>query len=266
MMLEILVFLAAGLVGGAVNAAAGGAKLFVFPMLLATGLPPIAANVTQGVALWPAQLPAVWVYRRELIADAKALAWQMLPALIGALAGALIMVNSSNEVFVKVVPVLLAVSVVAIVLGPRTTDFMRWAFPGERLKAATGVLLAAIGFYGGFFGAGMGFMLLAVLSASAGAEIGRVNGAKNLFAAEAARIEGDKDWAKNLFAASIQSVAVVPMMLSGLVDWVAAICVLIGGLLGGYLGASVTRRLPDRLVRTGVAVLGVVLTMSFLLS
>lgn len=248
MMLEILVFLAAGLVGGAVNAAAGGAKLFVFPMLLATGLPPIAANVTQGVALWPAQLPAVWVYRRELMADAKALAWQMLPALVGALAGALIMVNSSNEVFVKIVPGLLAVSVVAIVLGPRTTDFMRWAFPGERLKAATGVLLAAIGFYGGFFGAGMGFMLLAVLSASAGAEIGRVNGAKNLF------------------AASIQSVAVLPMMLSGLVDWVAAICVLIGGLFGGYLGASVTRRLPDKLVRTGVAVLGVVLTMSFLLS
>lgn len=72
--------------------------------------------------------------------------------------------------------------------------------------------------------------------------------------------------AKNLFAASIQSVAVLPMMLSGLVDWVAAICVLVGGLFGGYLGASVTRRLPDKLVRTGVAVLGVVLTMSFLLS
>jgi len=248
MTLEILVFLAAGLIGGAVNAAAGGAKLFVFPMLIATGLPPIAANVTQGVALWPAQLPAVWVYRRELIEDAKALAWQMVPALVGSLAGAVIMVNSSNEVFVKAVPALLAISLVAIILGPKTTDFMRWAFPGERLKAATGVLLFAIGFYGGFFGAGMGFMLLAVLSAASGVGIGRVNGAKNLF------------------AVSIQSVAVVPMMLSGLVDWVAALFVLAGGVVGGYIGANVTRRLPEKLVRVGVAVIGVVLTMSFLVS
>ena len=185
---------AIGLVGGAVNAAAGGAKLFVFPMLLATGLPPIAANVTQGVALWPAQLPAVWVYRRELAAEARRLARRMIPALVGALLGAVIMVNASDDAFIRVVPFLLAISVVAIVLGPRTTDLMHRAFPGKRLETATGVLLALIGFYGGFFGAGMGFMLLAVLSASAGAGLGQVNGAKNLF------------------AVAIQSVAVVPMM------------------------------------------------------
>lgn len=247
MTLEILVFLAAGLVGGAVNAAAGGAKLFVFPMLLATGLPPIAANVTQGVALWPAQLPAVWVYRRELLGDARRLMRQMIPALVGALLGAVVMVNSTDSAFVRVVPVLLAIAVVAIVMGPRTTDLMRRAFPGERLETATGVLLALIGFYGGFFGAGMGFMLLAVLSASAGTGLGQVNGAKNLF------------------AAAIQSVAVVPMMLSGLVDWVAALCVLAGGIVGGYAGARAVRRLPEKLVRIGVATLGVVLTMSFLL-
>lgn len=247
MNMEIWVFLAAGLVGGAVNAAAGGAKLFVFPMLLATGLPPIAANVTQGVALWPAQLPAVWVYRRELRADARRLFLQMLPALVGALLGAVVMVNASDEAFIGVVPFLLGISVVAIVLGPRTTQVMRWAFPGRSLDAATGILLALIGFYGGFFGAGMGFMLLAVLSASAGSGVSQVNGAKNLF------------------AAAIQSVAVLPMMFSGLVDWIAAICVLAGGLVGGYLGARIVRRLPDQLVRIGVAGLGVILTISFLL-
>ena len=248
MMSEILIFLAAGLLGGAVNAAAGGAKLFVFPMLLATGLPPIAANVTQGVALWPAQIPAVWVYRRELLSEAKTLFWQLLPALFGAVAGAVVMVNSSNEIFVKVVPVLLCIAVVAIILGPKTTDFMRWAFPGERLRAATGVLLTLIGFYGGFFGAGMGFMLLAVLSASTGQGLGRVNGSKNLF------------------AVAIQSAAVIPMMLSGLTDWLAAGCVLAGGMVGGYLGASITRRLPEKPLRIGVAVLGSVLTLSFLIS
>lgn len=244
----VLIFLAAGLVGGMVNAAAGGAKLFVFPLLLATGLPPIAANVTQGVALWPAQLPAIWVYRREIMGEWKKLMRQMMPALGGALAGSIVMVNSSNEAFVRVVPVLLIIAVVAIILGPRTTDLMRWAFPGDRLHAATAVLLAVFGFYGGFFGAGLGFMLLAVLTASTGEDLGRVNGAKNLF------------------AVGIQSIAVVPMMLSGLVDWIAALCVLIGGLAGGYIGAAVTRCLPEKLVRVGVATLGLVLTMSFLLS
>ncbi|WP_299822077.1 sulfite exporter TauE/SafE family protein [uncultured Jannaschia sp.] len=245
---EIAIFLVAGLVGGVVNAAAGGAKLFVFPILLATGLPPIAANVTQGVALWPAQLPAVWVYRRTLLAEARTLACQMVPALVGALAGSITMLNAGDEAFVRVIPLLLVVAVVAIVLGPRTTELMRRAFPGDRLRTATGVLLAAIGFYGGFFGAGMGFMLLAVLSASTGHGIGQVNGAKNLF------------------ATAIQSVAVVPMILSGLTDWAAALCVLGGGLVGGYLGAQLTHRLPDRPVRIGVAILGVVLTLSFLIS
>lgn len=244
---SILLFLFAGLVGGVVNSMAGGAKLFVFPLLLATGLPPIAANVTQGIALWPAQFPALWVYRRELMGELPSLFRQMIPALIGALAGALVMVNSSNEAFVKIVPALLVVAVVAIVLGPRATVFMRWAFPGERLRAATGVLLALLGFYGGYFGAGLGFMLLAVLSASSGSAISHVNGAKNLF------------------AAAIQSVAVVPMMFSGLVNWPAALCVLAGGLVGGYLGASLVRRLPETIVRIGVAGLGLVLTLSFLL-
>ncbi|KZM49772.1 sulfite exporter TauE/SafE family protein [Labrenzia sp. OB1] len=244
---SVFLFLIAGLVGGAVNAAAGGAKLFVFPLLLATGLPPIAANVTQGVALWPAQLPAIWVYRRELAGEMKRLWRQMIPALAGALLGSLVMVNSSNEAFVRVVPFLLIIAVVAIVLGPRTTVLMRRAFPGERLETAVAVLLAIFGFYGGFFGAGLGFMLLAVLSVSSGMGVSHVNGAKNLF------------------AAAIQSVAVVPMMFSGLVDWVAAVCVLVGGVVGGYVGASVTRRLPEPVVRYGVAGIGLVLTLSFLL-
>lgn len=243
---EILLFLFAGLLGGAVNAAAGGAKLFVFPLLLASGLPPIAANVTQGVALWPAQLPAVWVYRTEIGAELRKLAILLVPAFVGALSGAVIMVNSSDAAFVKVVPLLLAIAVAAIILGPRTTELMRRALPGARLQAATVVLMGAIGFYGGFFGAGMGFMLLAVLSIATGNGLARVNGAKNLF------------------AFVIQSVAVGPMILSGLVDWLAAACVLVGGIIGGYTGARIIQRLPEKLVRVGVAALGVVLTVSFL--
>ena len=243
---EILLFLFAGLLGGAVNAAAGGAKLFVFPLLLASGLPPIAANVTQGVALWPAQLPAVWVYRTEIGAELRKLAILLVPAFVGALSGAVIMVNASDPAFVKVVPLLLAIAVAAIILGPRTTELMRRALPGARLQAATVVLMGAIGFYGGFFGAGMGFMLLAVLSIATGNGLARVNGAKNLF----------------VFV--IQPVAVGPMILLRLMHWHAWACVLVRGETGGYTGARIIQRLPEKLVRVGVAALGVVLTVSFL--
>jgi len=239
-------FVGAGIVGGLVNAAAGGAKLFVFPLLLATGLPPVVANATGTVALWPAQLPAAWVYRHELMADARRLVLRMLPALAGAFLGALLLIASPEEAFVAVIPVLLVLAVGAILLGPRAADLMRRAFPGRRLEAAAGLLLFGCGLYGGYFGAGLGFMLLAVLSAAGGESLGRANAAKNLF------------------AFSLNTVAIVPLALSGLVDWLAAAGVLAGGVAGGYLGATLTRRLPEGLLRIGVATLGLALTLSFL--
>ena len=246
MTLEIGIFVLAGFIGGAVNASAGGAKLFVFPMLLATGLPPIAANVTQSIALWPAQFPAVWVYRKVLLRDFRALLGHMIPAVIGAVLGSVLMVNASNTMFVQVIPFFLVIAVAAIILGPQATDLLKRHIPQRRLTWVTGVLMGGIGFYGGFYGAGMGFMLLAVLSLTTGSSIGEVNGAKNLF------------------AVVIQSTAVIPMIFSGLTDWLAAGFVLIGGILGGYVGATLTQRLPEKPLRIGVATLGVVLTASFL--
>ncbi|NBS11633.1 MAG: sulfite exporter TauE/SafE family protein [Gammaproteobacteria bacterium] len=246
MTFEIAIFVLAGLVGGAVNASAGGAKLFVFPLLLATGLPPVAANVTQSVALWPAQFPAVWVYRHTLLRDLRTLARQMIPAVIGALIGSVVLVNASQDAFLAVIPAFLIIAVAAIIVGPQATDILKRHVPAKQLSWVTGILMAAIGFYGGFFGAGMGFMLLAALSLLSGAAIGEVNGAKNLF------------------AVAIQSTAVIPMFFSGLTDWLAAGFVLVGGIAGGYLGARLTQRLPEKPLRIGVATLGVVLTASFL--
>lgn len=246
MMPDIWLFLAAGLAGGIVNSAAGGAKLFVFPLLLASGLPPIMANATATVALWPAQLPAAWVYRRELLKNTTGLVQQLVPALLGGLAGALALIVSPEGLFVAAVPVLLILAVTSIVLGKHSAHLMQKAFSGGRRQSIVGVLLFATGFYGGYFGAGLGFMLLAVLSASAGIGLNRANAAKNLF------------------AFLINSTAVIPLALSGLVDWRAAVWVLFGGVVGGYLGARLARRLPERWLRAGVAVLGLTLTVSFL--
>jgi uncharacterized membrane protein YfcA len=241
---EPLLYLLAGIAGGAINASAGGAKLFVFPLLLASGLPPLAANVTGAVALWPAQLPAVWVWRKALLADAPRLARQAIPAVAGGLTGALLLVHSSADAFVSLIPVLLGIAVAAIVLGPKLADLLRRALPPRGLSLITGVLLFLTGLYGGYFGAGMGFMLIAVLTAAGGLAIQQANAAKNLM------------------AVAIATTAVVPLTLSGLVDWHAALLVLGGGLAGGYAGGHLTRMIPERPMRIGVAVIGVALTAS----
>lgn len=244
---DLLLFIFAGFLGGVVNAAAGGAKLFVFPLLLASGLPPLVANATAAVALWPSQAPAAFVYRDQLREGFGGLLRQMVPGLAGAFVGALALIFSSEKAFTAAIPLLLAISVGSILLGPRTTDFLQRMVPAERLSALSGVLLFATGFYGGYFGAGLGFMLMAVITAGGIASIQRANAIKILF------------------AFGINTTAVVPLALSGLVHWLGAVGVLIGGLIGGYVGAHVSRQLPDRLMRWTVATLGVVLTISFLI-
>jgi hypothetical protein len=244
---QILIFLLAGLIGGIVNAAAGGAKLFVFPLLLAADVPPIAANATSTVSLWPGQLPAVWVTRKDLIGAPRALFLNMLPPLAGALCGALTLIYSTEAAFLTLIPFMLLIAVSAILLGKRLASVMQWAFPGDRLRYATHVMLFGAGFYAGYFGAGLGFILLAVLSVAGGIGLHHANAAKNLF------------------AFGINTTAIVPLSLSGLVDWRAAVSVLLGGLAGGYLGARLTRMVPEWILRWVVAGLGLVLTASFLL-
>jgi len=246
-MSELILFFVAGIVGGIVNSAAGGAKLFVFPMLLAAGLPPLMATATSAVALWPAQIPAVWVNRKGLFDAPGALLRQMLPALIGALFGAFALIFSSEQGFLTAVPVLLLIAVGAILMGKRLTTLMQRAFPGGRLKKATTVLMFAVGFYGGYFGAGLGFMLIAVLSVAGGLSLQKAN------------------TMKNLTAFSLSTVAVIPISLSGLVVWNAALTVLLGGLIGGFLGGHLTKRLPETPMRIGVAVVGLVLVGSYLI-
>ena len=244
---EWLIYLVAGLAGGAVNASAGGAKLFVFPLLLASGLSPLAANVTAAVALWPAQLPAVWVWRKTLLADASRLARQAVPAVTSGLLGALLLIGFPADTFVAAIPFLLAIAVAAIVLGPQLAVLLQRALPPRQLAAMTGALLFLTGVYAGSFGAGMGFMLIAVLTAASGLAIQEANAAKNLM------------------AVAISTTSVVPLMLSGLVDWPAALLVLAGGLVGGWLGGHLTRLVPAKAMRIGVAAIGVALTASFLL-
>jgi uncharacterized membrane protein YfcA len=241
-------FLAAGGIGGIVNSLAGGAKLFVFPLLVASGLPPIVANATGTVALWPAQLPAVWLQRRTILRQSTSLYRRMIPALIGALLGALLLIFSSERVFLAVIPFVLVAAVAIILLGNQTAKVAAQLLTPNRRGWATNALMFGTGVYGGFFGAGMGFLLIAVLTL---AGVGSINGAN----AE-----------KNALSTAINTTAVVPLLLSGLVHLPAAGVVLMGGLAGGYMGGRLAGLLPETPMRIAVAVLGLVLTLSFLFS
>jgi len=245
---EFALFLAAGCVGGVVNSLAGGAKLFVFPLLLASGLPPIVANATGTVALWPAQLPAIWLHRQRILGRGAAMVRRMMPALLGALLGASLLIVSTERAFLAVIPFVLVTAVAIIALGNRTaTVAARLLAPRDRGRAA-GVLMFATGIYGGFFGAGMGFLIIAVLTLAGVSSIRDANGEKNAL------------------STAINTTAVVPLLLSGIVHLPAAGVVLLGGLGGGYLGGRVAGRLPEAPMRIGIAVLGLVLTLSFLFS
>ncbi len=244
--IDLALFLAAGVVGGVVNALAGGAKLFVFPLLLASGLPPIVANATGTVALWPAQLPAIWLHRHRILGQGRAMLGRMWPALAGALIGAGLLIVSTERAFLAVIPFVLVAAVVIIALGNRTATLAARALPDRHRGSAAGVLMFLTGVYGGFFGAGMGFLLIAVLTLAGVASI------------------RDSNAEKNALATAINTTAVVPLLLSGLVHLPAAGVVLLGGLVGGYLGGHLAGLLPETPMRVGIAAIGLVLTLSFL--
>ncbi len=245
---DLALFLAAGVVGGIVNSLAGGAKLFVFPLLLASGLPPIVANATGTVALWPAQLPAVWLHRSRILGQGKAMVRKMLPALFGALLGALLLIASTERAFLAVIPFVLVAAVVIIGLGNQTAALAASLLAPRNRGWTAGVLMFATGVYGGFFGAGMGFLIIAVLT---------LTGVSSIH---------DANVEKNALSTAINTTAVAPLLLSGLVHLPAAGVVLLGGLIGGYIGGRLAGRLPEMPMRIATAVLGLVLTLSFLFS
>ena len=142
---ELALFLGAGIVGGMVNSLAGGAKLFVFPLLLASGLPPIVANATGTVALWPAQLPAVWINRHRIAGQGGALLRRMWPALIGALIGAGLLIVASERAFLAAIPFVLVAAVGIIALGNRTATLSARFLPTRYRDVAAKMLIFATG-------------------------------------------------------------------------------------------------------------------------
>lgn len=241
--LSFLLF--AGLIGGFVNVIASGAKLFLFPMLVAAGLPPLVANATATVGLWPAQLPGVWIYRKSIRKGLQGHVVDSVCAATGAITGAILLYLLGESVFLPLVPAFLAVAVVAILFGEHLSKLgLRM---GARNTTAARALFLLIGAYAGYFGAGYGFLIMAAVFLA---------GESSVHVATAR---------KNFISLAANTAAVVPLSLTGLVDWRAAIAVLIGGLVGGAIGGNALTVLPQRPLKWIIAAMGTILLLRFVL-
>jgi uncharacterized protein len=244
---QLLVGVAAALLAGFVNAIAGGGTLLTFPALVAAGLSPLSANATSTVALLPGVLSSMHGYRGELTGARRWAVWFAVPSLVGGAAGAVLLLHTPPDAFDRIVP-WLVLGATALFLSQRAVlRLVRGArpHPGDdeltRRTPSAALLVGQllVGIYGGYFGAGIGILMLAALGLMGFENIHRMNGLKN--------------WG----AFCMNLVAAASFAVSGIVRWPVALGMAVGAVVGGYIGARAALRVPQAVVRGAVAAIGV---------
>ena len=244
---EAVAILGAGLAAGTINTIVGSGSLITFPILLAFGYAPLEANVSNTVGLVPGSLSGAVGYRRELVGQGQRALWLGVSSGAGGLTGALLLLAFPGA-FAAIVPILIAVALMLVAAGPRLSK----ALAGHRHADShrswpLAVTLYATAVYGGYFGAGMGIIMIALLTIFLADGIQRLNGLKNVLAAI---ING---------VAAILFIAVAP------VRWDVALLIAAGSIIGGQVGARVGRRLPARALRLIIISVGLVAEARLLL-
>ena len=246
--LEAAAVLAAGLIAGAINAIVGSGSLITFPTLLAIGLPPVTANVSNTIGLVPGGVSGTIGYRRELVGQRERLVSLGAAGLLGGTVGAGLLLVLPPEAFERIVPFLVLFAAGVTAVQPALTqrlEHIRSRPAHDNPLVVLAVFLTAI--YGGYFGAGQGVILLALLLLLINDDPQRLNGLKN------AVILGVNAIAALIFA------VVAP------VDWFAVLLLAVSSIVGGQLGATVGRRLSPTALRIAIVVLGTVVGLRLLL-
>jgi uncharacterized protein len=233
---------AVGVIAGLCNAIAGGGTLFSFPVFMAAGLPPVVANASNAVAVWPGHALATVGYRKELQQVSGGLAAAGLAAITGGAVGAYLLSLVGNSAFVKLIPYLLLAATVIFAIGPATNRWLSHKVHASATQASfgpvglLGILLFSI--YGGFFGAGLGVMLMAGLLLLG------------------VRDPQQNNAVKNLLATVVTSVAVLIFAFSGLVAWPHTAIAFVGAIIGGLLGSKLARLMSPGLLRFCIIMFG----------
>lgn len=248
---NILLFGTAFLAGG-LNAVAGGGSFITFPTLIFTGIAPIAANATNNTAMWVAGLASVVAYRQDLQTERRLMAILSIPSLIGGVIGSIALLHTRPDIFKQLIPYLLLVATTIFVVGE---SFKRWlqsvsqkssSAPGSMLKLVLVQLIISI--YGGFFGAGIGILMLATLTFS---------GIKNIHVMNALKV---------VLATFVNGVAIIPFIFAGAIVWPQALLMSVGGSLGSYIIARFARKLRPEIVRRFVSIVAISMTVYFFIT
>lgn len=238
-----LLLFAAGILGGAINAVAGGATLFTFPALMAAGLSPIAANASSSVALTPGHLSGVLSERRQLPAFDGGLWLHVVIAAVGGGAGAILLLWTPDKVFTALVPLLIGVATLIFAFSKQIQTLLRPADASHHdTPLARQITLVPTAIYGGYFGAGMGVMLMAVFSMTSPWAVRTANAVKNLLGAAA-------NWA-----------AIVIFVVQGVIAWPQTVIMLLGAVIGGFTGGKLLSIVPVIWIRRFVIAMGVLMT------
>jgi uncharacterized protein len=246
----ILLFLAA-MLAGTMNSVAGGGSFISFPTLIFTGVLPIPANATSTAALWPGTVASIGGYWKKVPKGNRFLLPLMLVSIVGGLVGAQILLHTPQKTFMRLVPYLFLAATLLFTFGKKISvalgKLVRISGPPSWLTIVIAALVQLlIAVYGGFFGGGIGILMLALLSMVRMEDIHSMNAVKSLL------------------AAAINGSAVATFIVAGAVLWPQAIVMICGAVLGGYGGARVAQKLNPKLVRGFVIVVGFSMTAYFL--
>jgi uncharacterized membrane protein YfcA len=249
---EVVALLLAGCAAGTINTIVGSGTLITFPTLLAFGVPPVTANVSNNVGLVPGSLSGAFGYRHELTGQRVRLVRLAPASVIGAGVGAALLLWLPSSAFDTIVPALVGLGVLLVVIGPRV---QRWV--AARAATRGGLpehgapwmwpTILLLGVYGGYFGAAQGVLLTAVLGIGISDTLQRHNATKNVL------------------SFLVNAVAAAVFIAVAHVDWAIAGLLAVGSVVGGQLGASVGRRLPPSVLRGVIVVVGCVALVFLLL-
>ena len=246
---QTIVFLfLAGALGGALNSVAGGGSFITFPALLFTGVPPIPANATNTIALWTAAAASGGAYRKRLDVPRRVMIPLLSASLVGGLVGALLLLKTPAHTFMRVLPWLTLGATFLFAFGRKLTSGRRSVIEHD----ATTVALAGATFfqlgvaiYGGYFGGGMGIVMLAMLATLGMTDIHAMNALKSVM------------------GFVINGVAVVTFIVASAVYWKQGIVTILGGIVGGYVGAHYAMKMPQVWIRMFVVFVGAAMTVYF---
>jgi uncharacterized membrane protein YfcA len=245
----LVVFLAGGVAGG-INSVAGGGTLLAFPTLIWLGLPSVSANMTSTIALWPGSLGGVWGFRRELATVDRRVYALAVPSVGGGILGALLLRVTPTDVFDWMLPFLILFATLLLMAQDavqRRFDLTALHHARSHWLSWTMLFQFGVAVYGGYFGAGIGILMLAALSLMGHTDIHQMNGIKNLF------------------AVCINGVAAFYFAVTGDIYWTDAAIMAAGSIAGGVGGAGLFRRLGRQAVRRFVIAIGFLMALSTLL-